>query len=62
MPDAVKKQQDLDKYLSFFDHTLLSESVAWSENLGQRITEDLGCEKVEIRRPLERIYSSVEAL
>lgn len=61
MPDALKKQDELSRYLQTFDHSLLSESVAWAEDLAKRIAEDLGCVSVEIRRPLERLYANVSA-
>lgn len=56
-PDAVEKQKDLVSYLQFFDHSILADSVAWGEDLAARIAEDLGCDMVEVKRPLERIYA-----
>lgn len=56
-PDAAVKQAELVKYLSVFDHSVLADSVAWAEDLADRISEDLGCALVEIRRPLERLYA-----
>ena len=53
------KQAELSSYLSFFDHSLLAESVSLAEDLALRIMEDMGCARVDIRRPLERIYVSV---
>jgi len=60
-PDALAKQAALTEYLAFFDHSILADSVAWAEDMAQRIMEDLGCAKVEISRPLERLYAVVEA-
>lgn len=59
-PDATAKQAELVKYLSVFDHSVLADSVAWAEDLADRIAEDLGCASVEIRRPLERLYAKKE--
>ena len=59
-PDAVEKQAALSKYLSVFDHTVLAEGVAWGEKLAEAILIGMGCEKVEVARPLERIYAVVE--
>lgn len=61
-PDAMEKQADLNRYLSFFDHSVLADVVAWGEHLGARIAEDLGCVRVEVNRPLERIYARIDAL
>lgn len=59
-PDATAKQAELVKYLSFFDHSILADSMAWAEDLVDRIAKDLGCASVEIRRPLERLYAKKE--
>jgi len=59
-PDAVVKQKELASYLSFFDHSILADSVAWAEDLAGRVAGDLGCVRVEINRPLERIYARLE--
>lgn len=58
-PDAVAKQQELEKYLSIFDHTILGDDMAWGEALGRAIIHGLGCVKVDVNRPLERIYAQV---
>lgn len=60
-PCAVEKQRDLEAYLAIFDHTLLADGVAWGEALGKSIALGLGCVRVEVRRPLERIYAEVSA-
>lgn len=59
-PDALQKQAELNSYLSFFDHSILADSVTLAEDLSRRIAEDLGCERVDIRRPLERLYAIAE--
>lgn len=59
-PDAVKKQLELVEYLKVFDHAVLADGVAWGETLGEAILIGLGCIKVEVNRPLERIYAVVE--
>lgn len=59
-PDAVERQAALTKYLSIFDHTVLADNCAWGEKLGEAILHGLGCVKVEVSRPLERIYAVVE--
>lgn len=61
-PDAVAKQSELSNYLSFFDHSLLAQSVSLAEDLAVRIMEDMDCARVDISRPLERIYTSVARL
>ena len=61
-PDAVAKQAELSSYLSFFDHSVLPQSVSLAEDLAVRVMEDLNCERVDISRPLERVYASVARL
>lgn len=61
-PDAVERQAALNKYLSIFDHTILADNCAWAEKLGEAILHGMGCVKVEVRRPLERIYATVELI
>lgn len=58
-PDAVGKRADLDHYLTIFDHAVLADGLAWGESLGRAILIGLGCAKVEVRRPSERIYALV---
>lgn len=59
-PDAVKKQAELNKYLSIFDHTVLADDVAWGETLAKAILIGMDCARVDVSRPLERIFASVE--
>jgi len=59
-PDAVTKQAELQKYLSVFDHTVLADGIAWGEKLGEAILLGMNCARVEVSRPLERIYAVVE--
>lgn len=59
-PDAVTKQAELQKYLSVFDHTVLADGIAWGEKLGEAIMRGMGCVRVEVSRPLERIFAVVE--
>lgn len=59
-PCAVEKQSELTKYLSIFDHQVLADGIAWAEKLGETILTGLDCQKVEVRRPLERLYATVE--
>lgn len=59
-PDAVAKQAELIEYLRIFDHTVLADGIAWAECLGRAILAGLSCERVEISRPLERLYAVVE--
>lgn len=61
-PCAVEKQAELNDYLSVFDHTVLSDGVAWGEKLGETIIHGLGCVRVDVCRPLERIYATVSRL
>lgn len=57
---AVELKQQLADYLRIFDHTVLGDTIAWGESLGQSLIMGLGCCKVEISRPLEGIYALVE--
>lgn len=59
-PCAVEKQQELTKYLSVFDHTVLADGIAWAESLGRAMICGLECTRVEISRPSERLYAMVE--
>lgn len=58
--DGVKLQQELEHYLKIFDHTVLGENVAWGEALAKSILVGLNCKRVEVRRPLERLYAVAE--
>lgn len=59
-PDAVAKLAELNKYLSIFDHTVLADDVAWGETLATAILIGMDCARVDVSRPLERIFASVE--
>lgn len=59
-PDATEKQKELDNYLKVFDHSVLADGIAWAESLGRAILHGMDCQKVEIKRPLERLYATVE--
>lgn len=56
-PDAVAKQAELNRYLSIFDHTVLADGIAWAEYLAQTILLGMDCVKVEVNRPLERLFA-----
>lgn len=58
-PDALQKQRELEAHLKIFDHSVLRDDVASGEDLGRSILCALGCVKVDINRPLERIYAKV---
>jgi hypothetical protein len=59
-PCAVEKQAELTKYLSIFDHTVLGDDARWGEALAQSIMVGMGCERVEVNRPLERLRALAE--
>lgn len=61
-PDATAKQRELVSYLSIFDHQVLGDEVAWGEALGKSICLGLGCVRVDVSRPLERLYAKVERI
>ena len=58
--DGLKLQQRLQQYLKVFDHTVLGDDVAWGEALAKSVLIGLKCVRVEVRRPLERLYAMVE--
>lgn len=58
---ALRAKQDLDSYISFFDHTRLAESMSRGEDIAMRVAEDLGCCAVDVERQLEGIFARVEA-
>lgn len=62
VPDAVQKQAELNKYLSIFDHAVLADGIAWAEKLAETIILGMDCQKVEVRRPLERLYAVAERI
>lgn len=59
-PDAVAKQALLDVALAQYDHTQLDEDMSWAEQFGMMLLCVLECDRIEIARPLERIYAVVE--
>lgn len=61
-PCAVERQQTLASYLSIFDHQVLGDEIAWGEALAVSILHGLDCVKVEVARPLERIYAIAERI
>lgn len=61
-PDAVAKQAELQRHLSAFDHTVLPDEIAWGEDLAEMILASMDCRKVEVARPLERIFAVAERL
>lgn len=58
--DGVKLQRDLEHYLKVFDHTVLGDDIAWGEALAKSVLIGLKCVRVEVRRPLERLYAMAE--
>lgn len=57
LPDAVAKQKELQQYLSVFEHSILPSNVSRGEHLAQTILYAFGCVKVDVNRPLERIFA-----
>lgn len=57
---AVNRQRQLNEYLKIFDHTVLGDDFAWGEALGKAIAIGLDCERVDVSRPLEGIFASVQ--
>jgi 6-pyruvoyl-tetrahydropterin synthase len=60
--DAVSLQNSLRGVIAIFDHSDLDKTfpVSWSENMAQFIKSQLdNCVRVEIKRPLERLYAVV---
>jgi hypothetical protein len=58
-PNAVQRQNELQNYLKIFDHGVLGDDLAWAEALGKAIVMGLDCCRVDISRPLERLYATV---
>lgn len=58
LPDVVKKQSALTDLLQHFDHTVLEHELGWAENLAAEICQQLDCQKVDVSRPLERLYAT----
>lgn len=61
-PDAVRKQAELNSYLSLFDHQVLGPDLSWGESLAEAILLGLECERVEVSRPLEGLFAIAERL
>lgn len=59
-PDAITKQVQLNTALMDFDHTQLDDDLGWGEQFGMFLLGYLDCDKIEIARPLERIYATIE--
>lgn len=53
--DALLLQARLRKVLESFDHTILGDEVARGEALAAVIGILLGCDRVDVERPLELI-------
>lgn len=58
--DGVELKQKLEQYLKVFDHTVLGDDVAWGEAIAKAVLVGLKCSRVEVRRPLERLYAAAE--
>ncbi len=60
---AVQLQHALSVALSEVDHTLLPENLAWGEEIAAWVGDKLkhlGCIRVDVSRPLERIFARCE--
>ena len=57
--DAVVLQEGLKVALLAFDHKTLPEELARAENMAAAIMHLMGCEGVEISRPVERLRAKV---
>lgn len=55
--DVRAFQAALDQLLAQWDHTTLPESMARAEDIAVAVGTLANCVKVEVRRPLERIYA-----
>lgn len=56
--DARDLQSELLAVLAKLDHTHLPDELAWGEEIAEHIGHQLpGCRRVEVSRPLERIYA-----
>lgn len=58
----MEKQKELSNYLLIFDHSVLADGVAWAEKLAESILIGMDCVKVEVSRPLERLFATAERL
>ena len=58
--DAEKLQAELSEFLICkFDHRELERGLARGEEIAYQILTGLNCERVEVRRPLERLYVEI---
>jgi 6-pyruvoyl-tetrahydropterin synthase len=56
--DAEALQDKLSHFLrSHLDHTTLRDDMARAEDVARMVLQCLGAERVEVRRPLERLYA-----
>ena len=56
--DAEALQEKLHHFLqTHFDHSTLQEESSRGENIANLLVVALGAYRVEVRRPLERIYA-----
>lgn len=55
--EAEALRETLQSFLKRFDHTHLPDSLAWGEDMAEHICHALGAVKVQVNRPLERIYA-----
>lgn len=58
-PCAVEMQEKLNKWLSKFDHQTLPPRMTRAEDVGRQCKMALGCVRVDVNRPLERLYARV---
>lgn len=54
---AETRRSELRHWLSSVDHGILSDDIAWGEDLAERIGHDLKAYAVDVSRPLEGIYA-----
>jgi hypothetical protein len=56
--DAEALQDKLSHFLrSHLDHTTLRNDMVRAEEVARMVLQCLGAERVEVRRPLERLYA-----
>lgn len=60
-PCAVESQQKLRKWLGKFDHGCLPPNMSRAERIGEQCLMALGCFRVEVLRPGEGVFATVEA-
>lgn len=59
--DALERQAALGAWLRPYDHHLLPEGLRLAEEIAAAVGNELHCERVEVRRPLERLYAEWRA-